>query len=238
MGEIKKFVIYGERCSGTNFLENTIKTNFGLELRSDFGSKHFFCFNKYHQNLDNTLFIGIVRNPIYWINSLSKELYHIPNENKPLDKFLFNEFYSVENKTNKLQIKDLNYANLNKYKNIFEMRKMKNSYLINVMPKKVKNYILINYESLLYNYNYTLDYISTRFNIKKLFKEYKPIKQYKKADNFNFNKQRTILLPEYIVEIIWRNLYLQQENYLGYYKYNNNEFFKSQNNIKFITSSM
>ncbi len=238
MSEIKKFVIYGERCSGTNFLENTIKTNFGLELRSDFGSKHFFCFNKYHQNLDNTLFIGIVRNPIYWINSLSKELYHIPNENKPLDKFLFNEFYSVENKTNKLQIKDLNYANLNKYKNIFEMRKMKNSYLINVMPKKVKNYILINYESLLYNYNYTLDYISTRFNIKKIYEEYKQIKQYKKADNFNFNKQRTILLPEYIVEIIWRNLYLQQENYLGYYKYNNNEFFKSQNNIKFITSSM
>ncbi len=238
MGEIKKFVIYGERCSGTNFLENAIKTNFGLELRSDFGSKHFFCFNKYHQNLDDTLFIGIVRNPIYWINSLSKELYHIPNKNKPLDKFLFNEFYSVEEKTNKLQIKDLNYANLNKYKNIFEMRKMKNSYLINVMPKKVKNYILINYESLLYNYNYTLDYISTRFNIKKIYEEYKQIKQYKKADNFNFNKQRTILLPEYIVEIIWRNLYLQQENYLGYYKYNNNEIFKSQNNIKFITSSI
>lgn len=238
MGEIKKFVIYGERCSGTNFLENAIKTNFGLELRSDFGSKHFFCFNKYHQNLDDTLFIGIVRNPIYWINSLSKELYHIPNENKPLDKFLFNKFYSVEEKTNKLQIKDLNYSNLNKYKNIFEMRKMKNYYLINFMPKKVKNYILINYESLLYNYNYTLDYISNRFNLKKIYKEYKQIKQYKKADNFNFNKQRTILLPEYIVEIIWNNLYLQQENYLGYYKYNNNEIFKSQNNIKFITSSM
>lgn len=238
MSEIKKFVIYGERCSGTNFLENVIKTNFGLELRYDFGSKHFFCFNKYEENLDDTLFIGIIRNPIYWINSLSKELHHIPNENKPLDKFLFNEFYSVEEKTNKLQIKDLNYSNFRKYKNIFEMRKMKNYYLTNIMPKKVKNYILINYESLLYNYNYTLNYITNKFNLKKIFEEYKQIKQYKKADNIKFNKQRIILLPEFIIEIIWDKLYLQQENYLGYYKYNNNDFLKSQNNIKFITSPM
>ena len=42
MTNITKFVIYGERCSGNNYLENVIKTNFGLELRNDFGSKHFF----------------------------------------------------------------------------------------------------------------------------------------------------------------------------------------------------
>ena len=39
--------------------------------------------------------------------------------------------------------RDLNYLNGNKYKNIFELRKIKNYYLMNIMPYKVKNYILI-----------------------------------------------------------------------------------------------
>jgi hypothetical protein len=146
MTNITKFVIYGERCSGTNYLENVIKNNFGLELRNDFGSKHFFCFNTYKGIIDDTLFIGIVRNPIYWINSFSRELHHIPNENKSLSNFLHNEFYSVDENSNKIILKDLNYITLKKYKNIFELRKMKNFYLLNVMPKKVKNYILINYD--------------------------------------------------------------------------------------------
>ena len=112
----------------------------------------FFCFNKYDRPLDDTLFIGIVRNPIYWINSFSRELHHIPNENKALSSFLHNEFYSIDENTNNIVLQDLNYVTLKKYINIFELRKMKNFYLLNVMPKKVKNYILINYESLLYNY--------------------------------------------------------------------------------------
>ena len=94
---IKKFAILGERCSGTNFLEESITNNFNLEYTAEYGNKHFFCYNKYDMNsTKETLFIGIIRNPIYWINSFSKELYHVPEINKELHNFLFNEFYSVE----------------------------------------------------------------------------------------------------------------------------------------------
>ena len=159
---INKFVILGERCSGTNFLEESISQNFNISYTTEYGNKHFFCYNNY-TNDDNTIFIGIIRNPIYWLNSFSKELYHIPNINKPLTNFLFNEFYSVlevQNvKKNMLDFnsfqnseiinpKDLNYLNGKKYKNIFEMRKLKNYFLMNIIPYKVKNYILINYENL------------------------------------------------------------------------------------------
>ena len=44
---IKYFTIYGERCSGTNFLFHAIKENFELEFTSEFGEKHFFGFHDY-----------------------------------------------------------------------------------------------------------------------------------------------------------------------------------------------
>jgi hypothetical protein len=235
MTTIKKFVIYGERCSGTNFVENAIKTNFGLELNNEYSKKHFFGFDKFDKPNEDTLFIGIVRNPIYWLNSFSTELHHIPKENRILKNFLVNEFYSVD-ENNKINLNDINYITKRKYKNIFELRKMKNFYLINIMKHKVKNYILVNYESLLFNYEYTLDFMKDKFNLSKKFPVYKKIKNYKKSDKDIFYKQRNILIPPPIVDLIWNNLHIEQENRLGYFKGDNNEYLKSKDNIKFITS--
>jgi hypothetical protein len=205
----RKFVILGERCSGTNFLEEALTQNFDITYTSEYGNKHFFCNNNYTTASEDTVFIGIVRNPIYWLNSFSKELHHIPSINKSLRNFLFNEFYSVfdeqqnkkpmldfnifsNNVSEPIIIKDLNYLNGNKYKNIFEMRKLKNHYLRNIMPHKVKNYILINYENLLYNYESTLDTIKTKFELVKKNDTYVKIKKYKKSDTYNFKQQRYI----------------------------------------------
>jgi len=63
--QITKFAILGERCSGTNFLEESILSNFNITHTIEHGNKHFFCFNKYDKaNTADTLFIGIIRNPI------------------------------------------------------------------------------------------------------------------------------------------------------------------------------
>ena len=149
---IKQFAVLGERCSGTNFLEESIKENFHISYTAEFGNKHFFCFNDYasvNAKEKQTLFIGIVRNPIYWLNSFSKELHHVPAKNKVLHNFLFNEFYSIRDPENmtmphfaehggnylfknrntlreeQLNEKDLNFFTNQKYKNIFELRKCK-----------------------------------------------------------------------------------------------------------------
>jgi hypothetical protein len=245
MLNIKKFIIYGERCSGTNFLENAILENFDVEISWEQGSKHFFCFNKYDKrNFDDTLYIGIVRNPIYWINSFSKELHHVPEINRySLQKFLFNEFYSVNDeieKAPKLQtilfnnkpqkvyryttiLEDLNYITNQKYKNIFELRKLKNYYLMDIMPTKVKNYILINYENLLNNYEETLELIKNKFNLTQKQSTFKKIQKYKKSDTYNFVRQREITLKPFIVDVIWKNLDIDQESKLGYNKINENK---------------
>jgi hypothetical protein len=246
----RKFVILGERCSGTNFLEEAITQNFNVTYTSEYGNKHFFCWNNYASANEDTIFIGIIRNPIYWLNSFSKELHHIPSINKSLQNFLFNEFYSVlDEKKNKLSImnfgndfnnfnsnteivntKDLNYLTGKKYTNIFEMRKLKNYYLMNIMPRRVKNYILINYESLLYNYEVTLNDIQTKFSLHKKTDTYVKIKNYKKSNTYNYKQQRLITFNNELIHIIWKNLNTSQERVLGYFEGDDNGIFKRLSN--------
>ena len=247
---MKKFSILGERCSGTNFLEELITHNFNLLYTTEYGSKHFFCFDDYkNKNTQDTLFIGIIRNPIYWLNSFSKELYHVPDPNrKNLTTFLFNEFYSVHDEIDtthqphasnifvmnnkfythqyKTNQHDLNYTTGQKYRNIFELRKIKNDYLINVMPTKVENYILVNYEDLLYNMEITLNAIKQQFNLTLSKSTFVPIKKYKKSDTYKFVAQRQITFTPDVVKMIWSNLDVIQENKLGYFIGNNNQYFR------------
>jgi hypothetical protein len=240
----RKFVILGERCSGTNFLEEAMTQNFDITYTSEYGNKHFFCLNKYDSANDDTIFIGIIRNPIYWLNSFSKELHHIPSINKGLKNFLFNEFYSVlDEQKNKLSVldfgsnfnttteivnpKDLNYLTGKKYKNIFEMRKLKNHFLTNIMPRKVKNYIWVNYESLLYNYEATLNNIKTKFALVKKTDTYVKIKNYKKSNSYNYKQQRAITFNNALIHLIWDNLDTTQESMLGYFKGDDNGAFKN-----------
>lgn len=249
---IKKFTILGERCSGTNFVEELITHNFNLLYTTEYGSKHFFCFDDYtHKNTADTLFIGIIRNPIYWLNSFAKEKYHVPEHNrKNLTAFLFNEFYSVRDEidpiahpheanifvmnnkfyTHKYNINnnDLNYTTGKKYKNIFELRKLKNDYLINIMPTKVENYVLVNYEDLLYNMEITLNNIKQQFNLIPRNPSFVSIKKYKKSDTYNFVVQRQITFTPPVVKMIWHNLDVIQENNLGYFMGNNNQYFRNK----------
>ena len=78
---ITKYTIYGERCSGTNYLEDIISKNFNVEITWRYGWKHFFGHNITDKtnnletdikNADDVLFICIVRDIIPWINSLYK----------------------------------------------------------------------------------------------------------------------------------------------------------------------
>jgi hypothetical protein len=167
---IKKFTIYGERCSGTNYLEDIILKNFNIDITWEYGWKHFPEFNEEKlKNADDTLFICIVRDINKWLNSFYKELHHHPlkyvsnmQDNKKINSFLNDKFFSVSDHEfnykkweNELMI-DRNIYTGERYKNIFEMRHIKLKYLLEDLPKKVKNYIFIRYEDLIDNFEETM----------------------------------------------------------------------------------
>jgi len=219
---VKYFTVMGERCSGTNFLENAIAENFELELIWHYGFKHFFGFYDYSKknpiikNDDDVLFIGIVREPISWINSFNNTKHHIPEQNREnIFNFLHNEFYSVD-KENKEIIHDRNYKTNKKYKNIFELRNLKNEYLIN-HKNRVKNYLLIRYEDLNNNYEQTLTFLEKKFNLQRKNKNtpFVKIKSYKGLKNKPF-KGNTITLKQHTIQNIKNKVNKKQEKSLGY----------------------
>tara|TARA_Y100000741_G_scaffold269241_1_gene209457 strand:- start:1331 stop:1996 length:666 start_codon:yes stop_codon:yes gene_type:complete len=147
---IHKFTILGERCSGTNYLENLILLNFDVKLTWEYGWKHYFGFNDY-TNSDDTLFICIVRNYNDYLDSFFRN--PAPSGSplkkyfKTIDSFINSEWLSYEFQK-KIIKEDLNIYTHKPYKNILELRHIKLKYLIETFPKKVKNCILIKYEDL------------------------------------------------------------------------------------------
>ncbi len=163
MPPIKKVTIYGERCSGTNYLEELLINNFDVEIVWDHGWKHFFGFadlNK--ENSQDVLFIGIVRNIFDWINSLYTFNWHIPKYLINRRKFLNSEFFSIDKRDGLENMKDRNMLTGERYKNIFELRSTKNQFLIEQMPGLVQNYLLFTYEDLTNNFEDVMNRIKEK----------------------------------------------------------------------------
>ena len=232
---IENIKIYGERCSGTNWLEaiisgksyyynNTHNTQknfnsegnpaFNLPVLKRFGHKHFFG-DWYNEDIktkgENTLFIGIVRNFYDYSLSLLKHKHHIPEINWDADNFFKNEWYSIHhNKTSSKHgneiMKDRNWLTGERYKNIFELRKNKIEYLQDVLPKIAKNYVLIRYEDLLDDVDKVVSVIADKFDLKIINNDFiKSTKKQSSPDIFNEN-----------IGLINQKIDWKTENKLGY----------------------
>ena len=166
---LKKYTILGERNSGTNYLQKLIDTNFHSEITWDYGWKHFFGFSDY-ENSEDVIFIGIVRKFPDWANSLFIKPWHLQRElRKSKENFLSSQFWSYKDEVSDTKngdeiIEDRNIYTRQRYNNIFDCRENKMRFLIEDMPKKVKNYILIRYEDLLYDFENTMTKIQKKFN--------------------------------------------------------------------------
>ena len=214
---IKNFTIFGERCSGTNFLKEAIIENFNLNFTNKYCWKHFFGHYKLEDiNDDDTLFLGIIRDPIEWIDSLYKKMHHIPLKNRlSIKSFLFNEFYSIYEDTQTEIMEDRNFLTNERYKNIFQLRYIKNNYLIKNMPNLVKNYLLIRYEDLRDKYDIVLTFLEKKFNLNRKFTIFKRIDSYKGYNKEVFIK-KNVSLNDKTITIIKNNINKEQENSIGY----------------------
>lgn len=189
---IKKIKIYGERNSGTNYLEQLLKKNIkNVDIllpgyKSGSGWKHGFPNMKLFNNidLDNVLFIFIIRDFKSWLKSMYKQPYHYIPQNT------FEEFIN-----NKLNIKDnridhdVNINSLEK-QNIIDLRYSKINCYFDFF-KKVNNAIFINLEDLQNNTLKFLDFLNKNYLInvnKKIIKITEHTKDKKlKVINRNWN---------------------------------------------------
>jgi len=194
---IKNFTIFAERHSGTNFLEKWIKNSFDIPIVWKYGWKHFWTHHtKTIPDSQNTLFIGIVRNPYDWMSAMYKNPYHISfNKDTTFLKFLNHKIVSTGPHDTLLE----------EYDNIFNLRETKNQHLLNITPNICENYLLLNYESLL-NIDIIFNEIASNFKLPK----------YKFLSNNFIPSQYNLDLLE--LNTINHKLNWQTENYIGYNK--------------------
>lgn len=188
---ITKYTIYGERCSGTNYLEELINANFDVTLTWQYGFKHFMGFVDL-LNSDDTLFICIIRDPHKWINSFYREQWGLPKLYKVLDNFITQPMYYLDSSMNEILSHRNIYNHDEQYNNIFEMRHLKLKYMIDDLPLLVKNYILIKYEDLIYNFDKTMNRIKCMGLKVKIQKFPINIWHYKKKKNVKFQSDSKI----------------------------------------------
>lgn len=194
---IKNFTIFAERHCGTNFLERWMVKSFEIPVTWKYGWKHFFTHNKSILKNQNTLFIGVVRNPYNWIPAMFKTPYHIMNisENTTLFEFMNMPIISCGPKNEPLE---------KEYKNIFYLRKTKNQYLLNTMNEICNNYLLINYENLA-----NIDTIFNELIFNFTFSSYRFFPNEHPQHNYNLSNLE--------IETINKKLEWQTENILGYH---------------------
>ena len=187
--KIKNFTIYGERCTGTNYLELLIEKNFGIPVTWDYGWKHYFGYANLSAS-NETLFLGIVRHPLDWLNSFWNQPHHVVySAKKDKESFLNEKIWSIydsgdtENKHDFGKDIPESYHLIEKnrpYNNIFELRKTKAEFLFNTMPFSVQNYHFIKYEDLKNELENTLQVISQKFHLSQVNPEIQNITTYKK----------------------------------------------------------
>lgn len=183
---IDRFCVFGERCSGTTYLENLIESNFGLRRTDEFGLKHVWDMKDF-KNSDTTLFIGIERELLEWLDSFAKT----PHQVKPycpLDyEMLF--FKPIRSYLGQRLVEE--------YDNIIECRTTKGNIILN-LSNIVKYYYFIKYEDLVADPIAFLLIIKDKFNLVPKLVPFKNWDTYKQTKEIYFKKPITI--PPEIVE--------------------------------------
>lgn len=207
--EINKIKIYGERNSGTTFLNHLVYKNLKCRnLHSEpynsnrkvyvNGWKHDVPDINLYGNNDNILYIIVFRNLDSWLKSFFNSQWHI----KKIDDF--EDFLTVKHTLGtqiQYNAKTNNCVNISDVgKDIFEIRYFKFKSLCEFF-EKVPNVVQVNLEYLQNNKECFVNTISSVFNIEKN-KVFDPILKHTKTNKLSQNRNYNIKMTENIDKII------------------------------------
>jgi len=201
---MKKFTIFGERNSGTNYLKKALQHILCLKFTSEYGFKHWYiknleprgisntttdneCDRSIHDS-DDTLFIFTIRNANDWVGAMYKRPYHIKESDRSsIYNFASKNYISYENKCprdHQEKSKHPWYKNSNhkhpyfidEADNLIELRNLKNNHF-HALKNHVKYYYVIRQEYLLEDIQDMINKYDLKYNSLTL-PDYKAPKKY------------------------------------------------------------
>jgi len=220
---INKVKLFGERCSGTNYLNYLIETNFNVKLlKREFGHKHGNpkIEDMQKTSTDNILFVCIFRNPYDWVCSMKTKKYSCSESlfKKHFDAYIRSE-WSGET------LKDYHYTTESDFsksikkpfKNIVDLRNHRNEAFLN-LQKYVENFKIINYDNIRETPTKLVS-ILERHGITLKDKFTNPSQYITHQSKFIDKKMRkNYPIDKKNIEFINENLNWDIENKLGFYK--------------------
>lgn len=224
--EIREYTIFGERCTGTNYIDQLIKLNFALKNTQKFGHKHMKIGHDFDdvknsviptkENSKNCLFLIVVRNPYDWSQSFNISPWHAKKHllYLPYSEFIRSKWESIDN-MGKIIPSDLKDDGTF-FNDIFELRASKireHLKLFNI----VKNCVLVNYENVENNYQEFLDMLHVNYNLKKISPEYQNVTFYKDVKSKSFVKKDYGLICADDLLYINNMIDWKLESLIGYY---------------------
>lgn len=159
--------ILGERCSGTNVVEQWIRQNLRSSIVYPLGFKHFPDLNAcLHRGFNEPLII-VTRNPVDWLVSFYRKPWHVPEHiaNLSFSEFIRVPWYSVFDEAAGVNASDPCYnqkiaADLDPitglcFQNVVEMRNAKNR-VFKQMCESLTHVTFVRLEDLKSNQNETM----------------------------------------------------------------------------------
>ncbi len=227
---IRYFQIFGERCSGTNYLQSLLEKNFpDCKISWKYGWKHFPCWydtpwvrafhfenNPVYSELvghEEFLFIIIFRHPYDWLRSFYLQPHHVAKEHN-LSSFsaFIRDRWRLDSHCYKYDLDPIHLCNLD---NVIKLRTAKIQNMLKIKDK-VFNVYYVNYETLRDKPYEVITEISRIFSLRRS-------KEFKNQKNYKGDKGR-YYVPKNYAPISKKDLYYincelnrQLEAYLGYY---------------------
>ncbi|MFT5112668.1 MAG: hypothetical protein ACI8P9_001995 [Parasphingorhabdus sp.] len=228
--------LFGERCSGTNFVLSLVTQNFKhVAITTEFGGKHWFlkdhfprcranqttdaeCIRSLQENSSDTLFLCVFRNPFDWLRSLHERPYHASNHGGiSITQFIRKPWLSFERypANRHWPQRDDGFWFIEEALNILRLRSMKIEHLLNLRDR-VENFYLINYETLLADNEY-LTSIANDFEIELNNPTITGEKRYLgRVAGTEFSPTSYPKFPDHDIEYIFQELDWELEQAIGY----------------------
>lgn len=181
--KLKTYFICGERCSGTNFINSLINSNFpGLTPTLEYGHKHFLRWFEispgaesvrsmnygpkqiYLEDSDDCLFVFVVRDVYDWLRSFYLMPHYVHNNLK--DASFIRKTWKLQTIIDIGTIDNFNPFKGKPFKNVMDLRAHKSrNYMF--ISNLVENYLLVRYEEVAKNPEGFLDFLSKFFSVDK-----------------------------------------------------------------------
>jgi hypothetical protein len=170
--------IYGERCSGTNFVAQLLRRNFPrLSLTDRYGWKHGFV-RRLEDAAPDCLFVVVTRDPLDWIRSLHQKPWHAaaPLRDVTLAEFMRQPWWCEWGRDMQLLADDARLGTEmmherdpetgERFANVMKLRasKLRNWF---ALPERVQHYLAVRYEDAAADPRRLVREVAQRFGMRR-----------------------------------------------------------------------